>query len=177
LSLDPGAHFEQAARAKVETLGPSIDLDTFAASFNLFRVATRVIGDLEAAVHRPRGLTTAGFRLLFTVWTLGEMQPRELARLAGVSRAAVSGTVSTLANAGLVDKVKHPQDGRMLTVRLTDAGTALLKESYLAQNEQEKARFGQLSPEELRTFAALSRRLMADPDHSVRDRSSGEDCR
>lgn len=153
---------EADARRKVEALGPDIDLGTFAASFNLFRIATRVIQDLESSVHRPRGLSIAGFRILFTVWTLGDLEPRQLATLSGVSRAAISGAVTTLATAGLVEKVKEQSDKRLLTVRLTAAGSELVESAYRAQNERERLLFDGVTPQELATFTEVARRLVAN---------------
>lgn len=141
--------FEQAARDRVESLDPEIDLGVFGASFNLFRASTRIIQDLESTVHRPLGLSTAGFRILFTIWTLGEMEPRELARLAGVSRAAISGSVNTLVTAGLVEKSREQQDRRLITVRLTSDGAALVATSYRQQNEREQELFASLSRQDL----------------------------
>ena len=151
---------EADARNKVEALGPDIDLATFAASFNLFRISTRVIQDLESSVHRPRGLSIAGFRILFTVWALGDLEPRQLATLSGVSRAAISGAVSTLATAGLVAKVKEKSDRRLITVRLTDAGAELLEEAYRAQNSREQLLFDGVSPDDIEAFTRVARHLV-----------------
>ncbi len=150
---------EADARGKVEALGSDIDLATFAASFNLFRISTRVIHDLESSVHRPRGLSIAGFRILFTIWTLGDLEPRQLATLAGVSRAAISGAVSTLAGAGLVTKVKEKSDRRLITVRLTDAGAEVLESAYRAQNKREQLLFDGVSSDDLQAFTRVSRQL------------------
>ncbi|MFT7327730.1 MAG: hypothetical protein ACI88S_002162, partial [Ilumatobacter sp.] len=90
--------FERRAAERVVELGNNdhpIDLGTFAAMFDLFRVSARVVGDLESEVHRPLGLSIAGFRVLFTVWVFDSLEVREIARLSGVSRAAVSGVVTT----------------------------------------------------------------------------------
>jgi hypothetical protein len=64
-------NFETRASERVAELGTNISLAAFAASFNLFRFSTRLIQDLEASIHRPRGLSTAGFRVMFTIWALG----------------------------------------------------------------------------------------------------------
>lgn len=152
--------FEDAARSKVEALGPEIDLETFAAAFNIFRVSTRVIQDLESSVHRPLGLSIAGFKILFTIWTLGDLEPRQLATLSGVSRAAISGAVSTLASAGLVEKVKEQQDRRLITVRLTAAGAGLIERSYRQQNKREQLLFESVSQEDIATFSRVARQLV-----------------
>ncbi len=152
--------FGEAARARVPELGDDIDLTTFAAAFELFRLSTKVINDFETTVHRPLGLSIAGFRVLFTVWVFGELEPRDIARLSGVTRAAVSGVVNTLERDGLVEKSREQEDKRLVTVRLTDGGERLLREAYQAQNEREQVLFGDLDTDELRTLTELMRRLL-----------------
>ncbi len=164
------AAFEAAARHRVSQLGDDIDLDTFRAAFNLFRLSTRVIQDLEANVHRPLGLSMAGFRVLFTVWVFGSLEPREIASLSGVTRAAVSGVLNTLERDGLATREREQADGRLVTVRLTDAGEQVLRDAYQAQNRRERELFADLDRAELRRFGATMSRLM---DHRATD-SVGE---
>ena len=152
--------FETRARSRVASLGSELDLDTFAAAFNLFRASSRVMQDFELHAHRARQLSLAGFRVLFTIWTLGEMEPRELARHSGVSRAAISGTVATLERAGLVDKSKDQPDRRLVTVRLTEAGRDRLEDAYRAQNQREQLLFAALSPDDLDNLTRLLRLLI-----------------
>ncbi len=74
--------FEERAAERVMELGTveqPIDLETFAAMFDLFRVSARVVGNLEAEVHRPLGLSIAGFRVLFTVWVFDSLEGSALA--------------------------------------------------------------------------------------------------
>lgn len=152
--------FGNAARRRVPELGDEIDRTTFAAAFELFRLSTKVINDFETTVHRPLGLSIAGFRVLFTVWVFDELEPRDIARLSGVTRAAVSGVVSTLERDGLVEKSREQADKRLVTVRLTSEGERLLREAYQAQNEREQVLFGDLDESELRTLTDLMRRLL-----------------
>lgn len=152
--------FEELARTRVQDLGDSLDLDTFAAAFNLFRVSTRLIQDLETNVHRPLGLSIAGFRILFTVWVFDALEPREIARLSGVSRAAVSGVLNTLERDGLAERSREQSDRRLITVRVTDAGEQLVREAYQAQNDRERIQFADLSRGELRAFSRTMSKLM-----------------
>jgi DNA-binding MarR family transcriptional regulator len=153
-------NFETRASERVAELGTNISLAAFAASFNLFRFSTRLIQDLEASIHRPRGLSTAGFRVMFTIWALGEMEPRQLANHSGVSRAAISGAVATLAAAGLVEKSREQADRRLVTVRLSPEGAALLEETYRAQNVHEQGLFSDISAEDLSGFTRVLRSLL-----------------
>lgn len=58
----------------------------------------------------------------------GALGPAELADAAGVSRATMTGLIDTLARDGLVTRVPDTVDRRMMLVRLTDKGRALLEE-------------------------------------------------
>lgn len=153
---------ELAAR-RVHELVADVDGQAFSASFNLFRLSSRLLHDLEATVHRPRGLSLAGFRVLFTVWIYDQLEPRELASLSGVSRAAVSGVLKTLERDGLVDRTREQVDRRLVTVRVTEAGETLLRETYEDQNRREQQHFASLDAEQLRAFGAIMQQLLTAP--------------
>ena len=152
--------FEALATERVRELGDDIDLDSFAASFDLFRLATRVIGDFDSEVHRPLGLSMAGFRVLFTVWVFGSLEVRDIARLSGVSRAAVSGVVTTLERDGLALRQRDQADGRLVSVTVTDAGVEKLRSAYGSQHLREQVLFGGLDPAELAAFTSTLRKLL-----------------
>ncbi len=153
--------FELRATERVEALGDDVDGASFAASFDLFRLGTRVMSDFDTAIHRPLGLSLAGFRVLFTLWVHGSLEVREIARLAGVSRAAVSGVVTTLERDGLAVRQRDQADGRLATVRLTSEGDNRLRSAYRAQNIREQELFAGLDAGELEAFTATLRKLLA----------------
>jgi DNA-binding MarR family transcriptional regulator len=152
--------FEEAARDKVADEVPDADLDVFAATFDLVRLATRVVHDLESRVHRPAGWSYAGFRVMFTVWVAGSLPPMDIAHLSGLSRAAVSSVVNTLERDGLVTRSRESDDRRVVTVRLTDEGERRLVEAYAEQNERSSQLWRDLSTPELATFTDLCRRAL-----------------
>lgn len=154
--------FEERAAARVGELG-GIDGATFAAMFNLFRVSARLIGDLELVVYRPAGLSSAGFRVLFTVWVFGELEPRRIAALSGVSRAAVSSVLNTLERDGFAERTRESSDRRLVTVRLTPEGERRVVECYRNQNRRERELFAPLSPAQLESFTAAMRALLSGP--------------
>lgn len=156
------ASFEAQAAARIDELG-DLDQSTFAAMFNLFRVSARLIGDLEQEVYRPAGLSAAGFRVLFTVWVFGELEPRRIADLSGVSRAAVSSVLNTLERDGFAERKRESADRRLVTVRLTAEGERRLVETYRAQNRREQALLAPLSPQGLEGFSRSMRQLLDAP--------------
>ena len=151
-SLD-GAEFERVAVDAVAAAVPEADLDALRASFDLIRASTRLVQRLEAEVHREAGWSMAGFRVMFCVWVGGELEPRDIARLSGLSRAAVSSVLNTLERDGLVDRFRESEDRRLVTVRLTPDGARRLVEAYRRQNDVERDFFRSVPTGEIRRLA------------------------
>ena len=97
---------------------------------------------------------------MFSVWVSGPLEPRRIARLAGISRAAVSSVLNTLERDGLVERARDQTDRRLVTVRLTREGRRRLQTAYRRQNSREQELLSPLDPAELATFTALLRRLL-----------------
>ena len=57
----------------------------------------------------------AGFRLMFCIWVADELEPRELAHLAGLTRASVSSALNTLERDGLIERSRESEDRRLVT--------------------------------------------------------------
>jgi DNA-binding MarR family transcriptional regulator len=147
------AEFERVAVDAVAEAVPDADLDALRASFDLIRASTRLVQRLEAEVHRDAGWSMAGFRVMFCVWVSDELEPRDIARLSGLSRAAVSSVLNTLERDGLVERFRESDDRRLVTVRLTDDGAARLVDAYRRQNEVEQDFFAGLAPGDRRRLA------------------------
>lgn len=130
--------------------------------FNLFRLHGRLFRDFEG-LHRRSGRSWAGFRVMNVLWALGPVELRDLARLSGVSKAAISSAVTTLERDGLVRRVRVREDGRLVRVGLTDRGHATLDDAVRTQAAREHAWFARLRPAERQHLADLLGRL-ADQD-------------
>jgi DNA-binding MarR family transcriptional regulator len=150
--------FEQAARDRVEAAG--LDLSTFGAMFNLLRASTRVFGQLESTVHRPAGWSLAGFRVMFTLWVVGQSEVRDIAHLSGLSRASVSAALNTLERDGLAVRLPHAADRRLVTATLTEDGSRRLVEAYSAQNRVERSLLGDLDDDEVAQLTSLLERVL-----------------
>ncbi|TQE23611.1 MarR family transcriptional regulator [Streptomyces ipomoeae] len=95
---------------------------------------------MESTVHRPRGWSWPGFRVLFAIGLSGPVEVKKVAELSGMSRAAVSALVGTLEKAGLVSKES-------------------------AHNEREQEWAGSLSEDEARTLIDLLGKPTAHSTH------------
>ncbi|MEU9288935.1 MarR family transcriptional regulator [Streptomyces sp. NPDC048275] len=131
----------------------------------LHRAASMVVYDLESTVHRPRGWSWPGFRVLFAIWLAGPVEAKKVAELSGMSRAAVSALVNTLERDGLVSKERAPYDGRAVQLSLTDAGRESITSAFQVHNEREQEWAGSLSQDELHTLIDLLGKLTAHSTH------------
>ena len=145
--------FERAAVDAVAIAVPDADLTALRASFDLIRASTLLVQRLEAEVHREAGWSMAGFRVMFCVWVAGALEPRDIARLSGLSRAAVSSVLNTLERDGLVDRSRESSDRRLVTVRLTADGERRLVAAYARQNEAERGFFAGMEHTDQRRLA------------------------
>lgn len=153
------ASFEELARSSAKTLDPEVDLDVLTAALNIVRVSNLLFNDLESRVHRPSGWTWAGFRVMFVVFVAGTAEPREVARLAGVSRASVSGVLNTLERDGLIVRERSSADRRIVTVRLTERGRRATVDAFKQNHRVEAEWLARLTRQELRTLVDLLHRL------------------
>jgi DNA-binding MarR family transcriptional regulator len=56
------------------------------------------------------------------------LTPSALAQAAGVKRGTMTGLLSGLQRSGLVERTQHPEDGRMLSIELTQAAFDLFEQ-------------------------------------------------
>lgn len=158
--LDYWSFVELARERIVEKLD---DTDPVATKLviTLNRAANLVIYDLESSVHRPRGLSWSAFRLLFVVWLAGPLESGRAAKLAGMSRAAVSNLSNTLIGKGMLRKSSSGSDGRTILLELTDDGSAYARSAYRDQNMQEARWASALTEVEQQVLVMLLEKLMS----------------
>ncbi|MEU6994004.1 MarR family transcriptional regulator [Streptomyces sp. NPDC046465] len=126
---------EKLARARLD--GAPIHHDQMAMVANIYRAASTVRQHLENSVLRGCDLTWTGFVVLWVVWVWGESETRHVAEEAGISKGTLTGVVRTLEARGLVRRAGHPEDGRLVLLALTDAGTELMRDLFPRFNEEE----------------------------------------
>ena len=130
--------------------------------FHLTRLHVRLSGDFDA-LHRRRGWTWAGFRIMNVLWAVGPAELRDLARLSGTSRAAISSALNTLERDGLVSRSPVDGDKRLVRVELTQRGHAELLDGIRAQAERERQWFAELGESERVELTDLLARLSSQP--------------
>ncbi len=155
--------FLKQATDRVAGSDPGVDLDLFRLSFALTRAANRFTRHVESAAHRPRNLSTAGFRILFTVWACGPLAAHRIAVLAGLSRASVSSVVNTLERDGHVVRSKEHGDRRLVTVSLTPTGEDAVSDAYAGPHEVERGLYAALGAGDREVLTRLLESLLDAP--------------
>ena len=138
---------------------PQVDPAAMRLGLTLHRLTSTLVYDWESTVHRPRGWSWGGFRVLFALWLAGPMEAKRVAQLSGMSRAAVSALVNTLERDGLVSRKQAERDKRAVLLNVTDAGHDAITSAYQAHNERERAWANALSKPELMVLIGLLEKL------------------
>jgi DNA-binding MarR family transcriptional regulator len=86
----------------------------------------RVLRQNDADVWMALNLTIAQLKSLFFIANKGSINSKKLAAALGVTPADVTGIVDRLVDQGLVDRAENPGDRRMLSLRPTGKGEALI---------------------------------------------------
>lgn len=122
------ADIEKAVQAK---LGATpLALEQMAAVSAIHRAAAALRQHLENSALRRHDLTWTAFVVLWFVWLGGEMETRDVAGQAGISKGTLTGVANTLQSRGLLERRGHPADGRLVVLRLTPDGDELMGELF-----------------------------------------------
>ena len=157
VSEDP-AELVKAEREVRARIGEQpFDFEAMAAISNIYRAANVVRNHMEQKVLSDYDLSWAAFTVLFVLWIWGEQQTRNLATEAGVTKGTLTGVLKTLETRGFVLRQSHPDDGRLVVVRLLPAGRRAIEDVFPRFNEQEVFASSGLGREERSQLAALLR--------------------
>jgi MarR family transcriptional regulator, organic hydroperoxide resistance regulator len=153
----------QAERDIIARLGDEdIDLDYEALSVvsNIYRAASAIRRHMEQEVLAPERLSWTAFVTLWVLWIWGEMEARHLAAEANVTKGTLTGVLDTLERRELVQRRRHEEDRRLVSVAITPAGEALIARIYPTFNAQESAIAGLMNGRQRRSVAEGLRRVV-----------------
>ncbi|MEO7121597.1 MAG: MarR family transcriptional regulator [Lacisediminihabitans sp.] len=139
-----------------------IDYASLAVASNLFRAANAVRNHLERTVLSEHDLSWTAFVVLWVTWIWEPIETRQIALEGGFSKATLTGVLSTLEGRGWVSREKSQVDGRLVLVRMTDAGRALMVDLFPAFNKQEQHVAGPVPEARRQEFAELLRLITAN---------------
>ncbi|WP_307845146.1 MarR family transcriptional regulator [Planomonospora sp. ID67723] len=157
----PDLRYAAYARERLAAMPPPADPEAFELAYSLLQLAYLLVTDLETRIHRPRGWTLAGFRLMFKLWLLGPTQPARLAEISTMSRSAMTNAVNTLERDGLVERRPVPDDRRAVEIALTARGETAVREAFAEQTRREREWFSPLEAEERAGLTGLLTRILA----------------
>ncbi len=152
--------FDPIRRAAVlwrQRWGKDAHVNAMAAATSIMRVQQSLLADFDTIVGR-HGLTFARYEalVLLSFTTSGSLPLSLMGERLMVHPTSVTNTVRRLADAGLVERVPNPRDGRGALAVITDAGRAAME---AATQDLVEAGFGltSLTPEEQDQLFALLR--------------------
>ncbi|MFJ5921204.1 MarR family winged helix-turn-helix transcriptional regulator [Kitasatospora sp. NPDC092948] len=150
--------------------GIPVRAERMAAVANIYRAASAVRQHLENSVLRGSDLTWTAFVVLWVVWVWGESETRRVAEEAGISKGTLTGVSRTLESRGLLRRVDHPTDGRLVLLALTPEGEEFMQGVFPAFNEEESFVTAQLSDAECESLADGLRRVVRQVEEHGEDR-------
>jgi len=142
-SIDVEAPISEAAPISDEALG--------AFRLALARIARRM--RLEITTEE---INLIQHNVLAMLCSIGPMTPGELAIAERVKPPSMTRAVNALAEAGLVDKLPHPTDGRQVVVSLTDRGRDVLVRARELRTAWLRDHLTTLTPAEQATLIAAT---------------------
>lgn len=142
---------------------PAVDPVAMRLCLTLHRLTSTLVYDWESTVHRPRGFSWGGFRVLFALWMTGPLEAKRVAQLSGMSRAAVSALVNTLERDGLVSRQQADHDRRAVLLNLTETGHQAISSTFSRHNEREQAWANSLTAAERHMLIGLLEKLATSP--------------
>jgi MarR family transcriptional regulator, organic hydroperoxide resistance regulator len=138
-----------------------LDFDAMLAVSNIYRAANAVRNRMEREVLGPAGLSWGGFTILFVLWVWGERETGELAEDCALAKGTLSGMLSTLEKGGLIERSRHPEDGRRVVVDLRTDGRDLIEQVFPEFNAYEAKFTERLEADDLADMARLLRMVTA----------------
>jgi MarR family transcriptional regulator, organic hydroperoxide resistance regulator len=151
--LDDLIQAERDIVARLTDQDVVFDFESFTVVSNIYRAASAIRRHMEQDVLAPERLSWTAFVTLWVLWIWGELEARHLAAEANVTKGTLTGVLDTLEGRGLVQRRRHDEDRRLVSVALTDAGEELISRLYPAFNAQESAIAALMSPEQRRSVA------------------------
>lgn len=155
---------ETEARVADRLSHMTLDFDAMAVTSNLFRAASAVRNHFERTVLNDSGLSWTAFVVLWVTWIWEPAETREIAEEASISKATLTGVLTTLEKMGLVKRSRSTSDGRLVIVTLKPAGHKLMETLFPEFNRHEVDVVSPISENDRRSLADMLRTITAKID-------------
>jgi DNA-binding MarR family transcriptional regulator len=155
---------------EIARLHPELDPSSCEAYLNLLRAGDEAYRRSET-YFGEHGMTPGRFTVLMLLYdklegTAIPRTPAELADMAGVARATITGLIDTLERDELVTREHVEGDRRMMQIRMTSKGLAALRDVIPGHFKQIAAQMASLNEHERKTLVRLLTKLAAHPPAS-----------
>lgn len=117
----------------------------------------------QQAIGEPFGLRPVEFTLLVLLRDNGAASPKQLGPALRLPPPHVTTLLDRLAERGVLQRRRHPADGRAVQVVLTEAGHALADAAHAASRSMEDELLAVLTPSERMRLRALLLKLARVP--------------
>lgn len=131
----------------------SLEQETF---LNLMRTHALLSSEFKQKLFRPLGLSHEKYNVLRIL--AGEKKPMQIYEVAErmiAPKTDISRLIERLVDSELISRERCSQDGRVVWVKLTSKGKAVLKKLGKPLDELHASQFGNLSRKELETLNRL----------------------
>ena len=147
---------------------PDLDVGPMALIGRVNRLAQQLMRGMEKtwAAH---GLNAASFDVLATLRRSApphRLSPGDLIESTMVTSGTMTNRIDQLEKAGLVERIRNPEDGRGFLISLTDKGFALIDAAVTEHVATQAALVSGLSGEDRAALNALLRKFTAGLDGS-----------
>jgi MarR family transcriptional regulator, 2-MHQ and catechol-resistance regulon repressor len=137
--------------------GPPTEIVALDAYIKLMRAAETVTNRVNETL--PAGLTVTQFAVLEVLFHLGPLCQGQLAAKLLKSTGNISLVIANLEKAGLIKRVRQPDDLRFVTISLTTRGRTLIADLFPKVASRITAEFSVLTSEEKSELGRLAKKL------------------
>jgi DNA-binding MarR family transcriptional regulator len=146
---------------------PDLDPSACEAYLNLLRAGDEAYRRSESFFNE-HNMSPGRFTIMMLLYDKIEghpipQTPADLAEMAGVTRATITGLIDTLERDGLVTRAHDSDDRRMMLIHLTPRGHTTLQSVIPGHFKQMAAQMAPLSENERKTLVRLLNKLAGDP--------------
>jgi DNA-binding MarR family transcriptional regulator len=148
-------------------LHPELDPSACEAYLNLLRAGDEAYSKSEAFLV-DHGMTPGRFTIMMLLYDKQEgspipRTPAELADMANVTRATITGLIDTLERDGLVTREHDAGDRRMMQIHMTPKGHSSLRGLLPGYFRQMASQMASLNEHERKTLVRLLNKIAAHP--------------
>ena len=140
---------------------PELDTSSMGLIGRLSRVSAQFATEMDKT-FRVFGLNAAGFDVLATLRRSGApfaLSPGDLIAATMVTSGTMTNRIDRLSEAGLVERIKNPEDSRSALVRLTPRGHDLIDKAVEAHVETQQRLLEPLDERDRQDLVKLLRKL------------------